>query len=223
MDVYLREEGKQLLGWKGIPLSTCGENVDILDEMVKAYFIQHADEDADAYTFVYYTKLEDRNQIWDGQERELSLETNWELFSHLLRGVVAVKDGDLEDYAWQDGEEIWIPWKPQEGEDRFLVAVCYMTPNGLRFYMPDLLIDSEVNSLDAFVTRLRAHYERYHEDTILLHDAPVNFEMYRLRYCRILEDGVEEHLGDELPWDEMHNLLNLVILEDADEEDADEG
>ncbi|KAB2635800.1 B3 domain-containing protein [Pyrus ussuriensis x Pyrus communis] len=75
----------QLVGWKGIPVSSCGEIVEILDEMVKDYFIQHANEDAYTYTFVYYyTKLQDRSEILDGEKRELSLETDWELFSHLV-------------------------------------------------------------------------------------------------------------------------------------------
>lgn len=39
------------------------------------------------HTFVYYyTKLQDKSEILDGEEREreLSLETDWELFSHLV-------------------------------------------------------------------------------------------------------------------------------------------
>lgn len=69
--------------------------------------------------------------------------------------------------------------------------------------------------MQAFHDRLRGHYVWYHEDTILSNDAPVNIVMYQFRYYTILEDGVEEHLDGELPWEEMHNLLNLVILENA--------
>lgn len=63
-----------------------------------------------------------------------------------------MKDGDLEDYAWQDGDEMWIPWKPQEGEDRFLVAIYYMTPNKLRFYMPDCLLTVKSIECRLFMT-----------------------------------------------------------------------
>ncbi|KAI5350223.1 hypothetical protein L3X38_003114 [Prunus dulcis] len=120
-NIYRRTEDEEteLVGWKGVRIEDCNGNIEALDEIVKNYFLVHGD--IDACTLIYYTKL--RNGFDEG----LSLEIEWDVFTHLVRGVVAFSEDPWSD--WLDGDERYIDWKPKK-EDGILVSMCRITIDG---------------------------------------------------------------------------------------------
>ncbi|CAL8083805.1 unnamed protein product [Prunus armeniaca] len=65
----------------------------------------------------------------DGFDTELSLEIEWDVFTHLVRGVVAFSEDPWSEFEWLDGDERYIDWKLKK-EDGILVSMCRITIDG---------------------------------------------------------------------------------------------
>lgn len=210
LDIYRRTEDEEteLVGWKGVRIEDCNGNIEALDEMVRNYFSVHGD--IDASTLIYYTKL--RN----GFDRELSLEIEWDVFTHLVRGVVAVSEDTWSEFEWLDGDERYIDWKLKK-EDGVLVSLCRITIDGERHSLGDILFDSEINQVQDLCRKVKEHMRLYHEVEGYVN--PENIDDYYLRYCTILDSGAERHMkfpNIDIGLNEFIHMLKIIIVCDRD-------
>ncbi|CAL2228020.1 unnamed protein product [Prunus armeniaca] len=88
------------------------------------------------YTVLYLQLNGDRVRIEDCNgdiealdEMELRLEIEWDVFTHLVRGVVAFSEDPWSEFEWLDGDERYIDLKLKK-EDGILVSMCRITIDG---------------------------------------------------------------------------------------------
>ncbi|CAB4293749.1 unnamed protein product [Prunus armeniaca] len=65
----------------------------------------------------------------DEFDKELRLEIEWDVFTHLVRGVVAFSEDPWSEFEWLDGDERYIDLKLKK-EDGILVSMCRITIDG---------------------------------------------------------------------------------------------